>query len=107
MKINKNQILLFITIISYISLNLIYLDKFPFVHSDEPWLSGLSKNMLENTSLSVTEPFFDLMPRYPHALKVVFHLIQIPFIYFFGYNIFSVRLISLIFGLYFVKKAHK
>lgn len=99
MKINKNQILLSITIISYISLNLIYLDKFPFVHSDEPWLSGLSKNMLENTSLSVTEPFFDLMPRYPHALKVIFHLIQIPFIYFLGYNIFSVRLISLIFGL--------
>lgn len=99
MKINKNQILLSITIISYICLNIIYLDKFPFVHSDEPWLSGLSKNMLENTSLSVTEPFFDLMPRYPHALKVVFHLIQIPFIYFLGYNIFSVRLISLIFGL--------
>jgi 4-amino-4-deoxy-L-arabinose transferase-like glycosyltransferase len=54
--------------------------------------------MAENRSFSVTEAFFDLKPRYPHAIKTIFHALQILFIRIMGYEIFSVRLISLLFG---------
>lgn len=49
-------------------------------------------------SLAVTEPFFNLKPRYPHAIKSLFHLLQMPLIALFGYRIFSVRLLSLLGG---------
>lgn len=75
------------------------LTRFPFVHGDEPWLSGLSRNIADHGSYSVTETFFDLFDRNPHAIKVIFHTIQIIFIKIFGYKIFSVRLVSLVFGL--------
>jgi 4-amino-4-deoxy-L-arabinose transferase-like glycosyltransferase len=68
------------------------------VHSDETWLAGLSMAYMKARSIFVTEPFFDLMPRQAHAIKSLFHLIQIPFIRFFGYDLFSVRLISLLVG---------
>jgi 4-amino-4-deoxy-L-arabinose transferase-like glycosyltransferase len=83
----------------YFIINLNYLEIFPFIHSDEPWLSGLTRNMLETKSIFCTEAFFNLYPRYPHSIKVIFHLIQMPFILIFGYNIFSVRIISLIFSI--------
>lgn len=38
------------------------LTKFPYIHSDEPWLAGLSKNYVDHTSSFVTEPFFDFFP---------------------------------------------
>jgi 4-amino-4-deoxy-L-arabinose transferase-like glycosyltransferase len=68
------------------------------MHSDEAWLSGLTRNMMRSGSLQVTEPFFDLKPRYPHAIKMLFHLLQMPFIAVFGYTLFAVRLLSLICG---------
>ncbi|MDF2892832.1 MAG: 4-amino-4-deoxy-L-arabinose transferase [Clostridia bacterium] len=83
----------------YIAINLITLTRFPFVHSDESWLSGLSRNILENKDYSVTESFFDLKDRYPHAIKILFHTIQIIFMQLMGYDIFTFRLISLLFGL--------
>ncbi|MFZ7131689.1 MAG: ArnT family glycosyltransferase [Eubacteriales bacterium] len=83
----------------YFIVNILFLTDFPYVHSDEPWLSGLSRNMLFENNLSVTEPFFDTYLRYPHAIKLIFHIIQIIFIKSFGYHIFSFRLISLIFAL--------
>jgi len=81
----------------YFIANLLFLDKFPFMHSDESWLSGLTRAMMSN-GLNSTEPFFDLLPRFPHAIKILFHIMQMPFILIFGYNIFSVRLVSLVFG---------
>lgn len=78
--------------------NLWFLTRFPAVHSDESWLAGLTRTMMENHSLAVTEPFFDLKPRNPHAIKSLFHLLQMPFIALFGYRIFSVRLLSLLSG---------
>lgn len=92
------EIVLGLYILLYFVLNLLFLTEFPYVHSDESWLSGLTRNMLETGSLGVTETFFDLKPRFPHAIKMIFHLIQMPFILIFGYNIFSVRLLSLLFG---------
>lgn len=101
----KNRCLLsrkyiFIVIIAlYIALNFTTLTRFPFVHSDEAWLSGLSRNILENGDYSVTETFFNLMERHPHAIKIIFHTIQIMFIKLMGYSIFTFRSISLCFGL--------
>ncbi|MEG0020453.1 MAG: 4-amino-4-deoxy-L-arabinose transferase, partial [Oscillospiraceae bacterium] len=48
----------------YFCVGLIFLVDFPFVHSDEAWLGGLSREMLARGSLSVTEPFFDLKVRH-------------------------------------------
>lgn len=79
-----------------------FLTGFPFVHSDESWLAGLSQDMLASGSLSVTESFFDARPRYPHAVKSLFHLLQMGFIQIFGFSIDSVRLLSLITGLVFL-----
>jgi len=90
-------ILLLIAI--YFILSLSTLTSFPFVHSDEAWLSGLSRNIALHQDFSVTEPFFDLFERQPHALKILFHSIQIIFFKLLGYNIFSFRLISFVFGI--------
>ncbi|BES66761.1 hypothetical protein SANA_32000 [Gottschalkiaceae bacterium SANA] len=74
------------------------LTRYPFMHSDESWLSGLTRMMMESNSLRVTEPFFDLYPRNPHAIKSTYHLLQALFIQVFGYELFSIRMMSLIFG---------
>jgi len=76
--------------------NIFFLSQYPFVHSDEPWLSGLSGAIIEAGSFITTEPFFDLLPRYPHAIKVLFHALQIPLIALFDNTPFSVRLLSLL-----------
>lgn len=86
-------------IILYFIINMIFLTKFPFVHSDEPWLSGLSRNIMAEKSYSATETFFDLYERNPHAIKIIFHSLQISFLKIFGYHIFTFRLLSLIFGI--------
>jgi hypothetical protein len=89
--------------------NLIFLTGFPFMHSDEPWLSGLSRHLAVTGDFSATEPFFDLKPRNPHAIRIIFHSIQAVFIKVFGYHWWVMRLISLIFAtvglVYFYKLA--
>lgn len=88
-----------LSILLYIIGNIAILTRFPFVHSDETWLSGLSRNILETGNYAITETFFDLYPRHPHAIKSFFHSIQIIFIKCFGYDIFTVRMVSFLFGL--------
>ena len=95
----SRKIALYIIIALYISINFAILTSFPLVHSDEPWLSGLSRNIMEKGDYSVTETFFDLKDRHPHAIKIIFHTIQILFIKLMGYSIFTFRFISLCFGL--------
>lgn len=85
-------------IICYFLVNLSFLTDFPFVHSDESWLSGLSRNMAEKGRIGVTESFFDLKPRFPHAIKTLFHLMQIGMMRMFGYELATFRLLSLMFG---------
>lgn len=80
----------------------LFLTQFPFVHSDESWLAGLSRDMLLENSFSVTEHFFDARPRYPHAIKSLFHLLQMGYIRIFGYSVTSVRLLSLTAGIVFL-----
>ena len=94
-RLAKNAIWIYLAV--YFGLSLLILDKFPFMHSDESWLSGLTRAMTVG-GFDATEPFFDLWPRYPHAIKTLFHLMQMPFIAVFGYNLFAVRMLSLIFG---------
>jgi 4-amino-4-deoxy-L-arabinose transferase-like glycosyltransferase len=99
LKREKEKYILTIFLTIYFILNNKILTTFPFVHSDEAWLSGLSRNIQQNLSYKATEAFFDIKPRYPHGIKMLFHSIQIVFMNMFGYSIYSFRLISLIFGI--------
>jgi len=78
--------------------NLFFISDFPFVHSDETWLSGLSRTMMETGSLSATEYFFDLYERSPHAVKVLFHAVEMSWIALFGYSVQTIRILSLLIG---------
>lgn len=99
MNATKKRLFIYISVLiyvlMYIFLSALFLTDFPWVHSDESWLAGLSRNMAENLDFSVTEAFFDAKPRYPHALKLLFHALQIVVCFFAGYSITAVRLISL------------
>ncbi|OFV70441.1 ArnT family glycosyltransferase [Acetobacterium wieringae] len=91
----------------YFLVNLLFLTAFPYVHSDESWLSGLSRHIAVTGDIGVTEPFFNIYQRYPHAIRLLFHLLQAGFMQLFGYQIFTFRLISLLFSvatLYFFYK---
>jgi 4-amino-4-deoxy-L-arabinose transferase-like glycosyltransferase len=104
-KFDQKYIALFLTL--YFIFNIIFLTKYPFMHSDESWLSGLSRLYIEKGTPIVTESFFDLLPRFPHSIKIFFHYIQGLFMMVFGYNLFAFRLISLLFSigsLYFIYK---
>lgn len=94
----KNYIAPLFALIGYLIFNILTLTKYPFIHSDESWLSGLSRTVLDKGTFSTSEPFFDLYPRAIHGLRVIFVSIQMSFIKLFGYTIFSVRLLSLIFA---------
>ena len=96
--VRKERLWLFGFLLLWFCLNLLFLARYPLVHSDEAWLGGLTRNMLSQGSLRVTEPFFDLKPRFPHAIKILFHLLQMPLIAVFGYSVYALRLLSLIFG---------
>lgn len=85
-------------ILCYFFINLFSLLKFPFVHSDELWLRGLSLAYQAGGSPLVTEPFFNTFPRQPHALKWAFHGLQAVWMHFFGTDISSLRALSLVFG---------
>ncbi|PUU87825.1 MAG: hypothetical protein CI947_2099, partial [Halanaerobium sp.] len=93
-----NKIKEFHLILLFFIINIFFLTNFPFIHSDEAWLSGLSRQIMQTKDLASTEAFFDLMPRHPHAVKIFFHLLQIMFIKLFDYQIFTFRLISLLAG---------
>jgi len=103
MKKNKSAlchlpICVLLYLIVYTLLSLCSLTDFPWVHSDESWLAGLTRNMVEHQDLSVTEAFFDARPRYPHAIKIFFHILQMVFISISGYSVATVRLLSLFAG---------
>ena len=93
----KENLFIILYLTGYFFINILFLTKYPFMHSDESWLSGLSRTMMYD-GLGSTEYFFDLVPRYPHAIKIIFHILQIVFIKLFGYSLFSVRLLSLVFA---------
>jgi 4-amino-4-deoxy-L-arabinose transferase-like glycosyltransferase len=91
--------ILIILLVLYAIASFLGLDQFPFVHSDETWLSSLSNEMLTSNTIKTTEPSFDLYPRHPHAIKLLFNLVQILFIKIFGFSILTIRSISLLFAI--------
>lgn len=92
-------ICIIVYLILYTMLSGASLTAFPFVHSDEAWLAGLTRDMQVSGSFGVTESFFDLKPRLPHAIKLLFHALQMIYLQLFGFNIQAVRLLSLTVGL--------
>lgn len=102
---NRKTLLLaatWLTVLAYLILYFLcshsFLDLWPFVHSDESWLAFLSRDMAVNGDFGVTESFFDAKARVPHALRLLFHALQALFIRLFGFEIASVRLLSLLAG---------
>jgi len=91
---SNNRILVLVLSV-YVLVNLFYLDSYPFVHSDEAWLASLSRTMIKEVNPAATEEFFKITERYPHALKILFHFLQIPFLSF-TFSIYSARLLSVI-----------
>ena len=95
--------LMIIAIVTYLFfyalVSLSFLTRFPFVHSDEAWLAGLTRDMRAAGSFGVTESFFDLKPRVPHAIKLLYHALQMGYLGLFGDSIHSARLLSLTAGL--------
>jgi 4-amino-4-deoxy-L-arabinose transferase-like glycosyltransferase len=92
----KHSKAIILYLLGFFAANLAFLVHFPQVHSDEAWLAGLSRAFLESGSVSATEPFFNLYPRNPHAIKTLFHLAQSALFRILGYNLFSARLLSLV-----------
>ena len=82
--------------------SVLFLTRYPFVHSDESWLFGLTRDMRAARSLAVTESFFNAKVRYPHAIKSFYHLLQMAFMAVFGDTVFAVRLLSLVCGVLFL-----
>ena len=87
-----------IYILLWLLVNLTFLTDFPFIHSDEIWLSGLTKTMMEKGTVKVTEPFFDLVPRTVHGMRIIFHGLNSIFIKIFGYTPLGIRFLPLICG---------
>ncbi|MCK4514499.1 MAG: hypothetical protein KAU31_04530, partial [Spirochaetaceae bacterium] len=85
--------LLIVGLVLYALLSLWSLPWFPFVHSDEAWLASLTRSMIEERSIAATEDFFVLTPRYPHAIKVIYHLFQMPFVAI-SFSAVAARLLS-------------
>ena len=88
----------YLFILLYLVVNLLTLMDFPFIHSDELWLRGLTDEMVFKRSFLVTEPFYDLYPRIIHPFRWFFHSLQALFFLCLGSSIFSARLLSLVSG---------
>jgi len=94
----KIKIIIFTLGFLYVLFHLLTLSWFPFAHSDEAWLASLSRTMLQSGELSATEEFFHITPRYAHAIRILFHILQFPFI-LISFSLCSVRLFSLLCGI--------
>lgn len=79
--------------------SILTLTRYPYMHSDEPWLGALSRSMLLQGDFSVTEPFLDVYTRYPHAIRILFHALQALVIQMFGFGLTPLRAISATFSL--------
>lgn len=94
----SERAILWLALVLWLGLNLLFLTRYPLMHSDESWLAGLSRSMMAGEGIGVTESFFDLKPRWPHAIKVLFQLLLMPFLRAFGHTLFAVRLPSVLCG---------
>ena len=102
MNLRKQDLFAGLFVLLYGMGSFLFLERFPFIHSDECWLAGLSGDMLAARSLGVTESFFNAKERVPHAIRALFHLLQQGMILLFGYSPGAVRLLSLLTGCLFL-----
>ena len=94
MNLSKSKQIFFLLAL-YFLLNLFFIDSYPFVHSDEAWLASLTRSIITEKNPAATEEFFRTTERFPHSVKLLFHIIQVPFIKM-DFSINSARLISII-----------
>ncbi len=94
---DRHYIPLYLYLLFWFTINLFFLNSFPFFHTDEAWLSGLTRTMMGEGRPDSTEAFFDLYERHPHAIKLLYHLAESLF-FVFDYSLFSARLLSLTVG---------
>lgn len=87
--------LIFFLLGLYLFLNLFFLDSYPFVHSDEAWLASLTRSIITEKNPAATEEFFRSTDRFPHAVKLLFHIFQAPFL-MMDFSINTARLFSII-----------
>ncbi len=92
----REQVVALLALLIWLGFQAWSLTGFPFVHSDEAWLSGLSLAQVNANTFRVTEPFFDRFPRQVHSMKLLFHALQGLLIRLLGYRLWSVRLLSLL-----------
>lgn len=92
------QVFLILYILLWVILNAFILTSYPFVHSDETWLAGITRTMLDEGSIAVTAPFFDLQPRTVHGLRLIFQGVQSLFQGILGYSVVGFRALSLFAG---------
>jgi hypothetical protein len=69
-----------IVILVYAAISVWSLPWYPAVHSDEVWLASLTRAMIVERDLAATEDFFAITPRHPHAIKTLYHVVQMPFL---------------------------
>lgn len=109
---HKRQFILLGILMVFFIINFVTLTDYPFIHSDESWLSGFTRTVLEEGTFKSSEYFFTNYPRPIHGMRIIFTGLQALMIKVLGYNIGTFRLLSLILstvslyliGIYFVKK---
>lgn len=97
-KKSKERQLLFLVLIAYLIAYGIFswtsLGDYPFMHSDESWLAGLTRDMMVTGDFGISEGVFDAKPRVPHGFKLLFHGLQMGYLSALGFHLETVRLLS-------------
>lgn len=82
----------------WLAFHALTLTRFPPMHADEAWLASETRSILSARSAAATAEFFHITPRSPHAVRLLFHGLQAPFVAA-GWSLLSVRLLSLACGI--------
>jgi len=77
--------------------SLVSLTRYPPMHADEAWLASETRSILVERSFAATAEFFHITERSPHAIRLLFHLLQAPFVSA-NWSLASVRLVSILCG---------
>ena len=90
--------LAFLCLAAWLVANAMCLTRFPPMHADEAWLASETRSILEEHSLKARADFFHITERSPHAIRLLFHTLQAPFVTA-SWSLASVRSLSLLCGL--------
>lgn len=73
------------------------LTRIPPMHADEAWLASETRAILVAGSAAASADFFHVSERRPHAIRLLFHALQAPFVAA-SFSLASVRTLSLLCG---------